>query len=95
MSDDTEKYEAFVRIGNLIEADLLAAFLEDGDITFKLIKSAQTMAPILQASQAPTVFYVLKEDLPRAKTLLEAYREAMASETIEDEASGTDSDSSE
>lgn len=85
MTDDAEKYDELIRIGNPIEADLLAAFLEDGEITFKLVKSAQTMAPILPSSQAPIVFYVLKEDIPRANELIEAYREAQNAEDDEPE----------
>ena len=76
MSGDNENYEELVRIADPIEADLLAAFLEDGEITFKLVKSAQTMASLMPSSQAPIVFYALKDDIPRAQELLEAYRDS-------------------
>ena len=84
MADDTQNFKELIRIGDPIEADLLAAFLEDGDITFKLIKSAQTMAPILPSAEAPIVFQVLKEDFPRAEELLEAYKASQSQVTAED-----------
>ena len=75
MTADNDKFKELVRIGDPIEADLLAAFLEDGEITFKLIKTAQTMASLMPATQTPIVFQVLEDDLPRAQELLEEYRE--------------------
>ena len=75
METETEEFEELIRMTDRVEADLLAAFLEDGDVTFKLIKNAQTMASLMPSSQVPVVIQVLKEDLPRAQELLETFQE--------------------
>jgi hypothetical protein len=75
MGTSQDEFEELIQVTDATEADLLAAFLEDGDVTFKLIKTAQTMASLMPSSQAPIIFQVLKEDMARAQELLKAYRE--------------------
>jgi hypothetical protein len=53
MEKQKDEFEELVRLNDQIEADLLAAFLEDGDVTFKLINNAVTMAPLMPPSQVP------------------------------------------
>ena len=84
MNESQERFKELARVGDPLEADLLAAFLEDGDVTFKLIKTAQTMASLMPASQTPIVFHVLEEDLPRARELLQAYREQQSSDSSDE-----------
>jgi hypothetical protein len=81
MENDQDKFQELTRLNDLIEADLLAAFLENGDVTFKVIRTSQTMASIVPRTQNPIIFQVLEEHLPRAQELLEEYREKQASDS--------------
>jgi len=89
MKSERDESEELTRVTDRIEADLLAAFLEDDEVTFKMIKNAQTMASLMPPSQVPVVFHVLKEHIPRAKDLLEAFQEEKKKQIddAEDEAS--------
>ena len=73
-----EKLVELVRIADPIEADLFAAFLEDGGLEFQMRRSARTMAPALTSSETATKFMVYDGDLERAKVLLEDYRKGQA-----------------
>ena len=75
METETEEFEELIRMTDRVEADLLAAFLEDGEVRFKLIRNAQTMASLMPPSEVPVVFRVLKEDMPRARELLDRFVE--------------------
>ena len=76
MVEEKDSFKELIRISDAVEADLLAAYLEDGEVTFKLVKTAQTMASLMPSTQTPIIFQVLEEDFARAEELLEAYRES-------------------
>lgn len=69
------------RIYDQVEADLLAAFLEDDGLEFQMRRSARTMAPALPTAETPTIFMVFSEDEERAKDLLNEYREAQKADS--------------
>jgi hypothetical protein len=72
---EQSEYSELVRIGDPIAADLLAAFLEDGDIEFQMVNrsGAGFMSQLIPRAANPVIFRVLTEDLSRAKILLEEY----------------------
>lgn len=71
-----QEYAELVRIGDPVEADLLAAFLEDGEIEFQVVNrsGAGFMSQLMPRAQNPVVFRVLEEHLEIGKMLLEEYR---------------------
>lgn len=83
---DEDKLVELTRVTDPVEADLLAAFLEDGELEFQMRRSARTMAPIMPASEVATVFMVYEQDLESAKDLLEEYREVQAASIPPDDA---------
>lgn len=74
MENPQDEFEALIRVTDRIEANALAAFLEDDGVIFKMIQNAQTMASLMPPAEVPVSFHVLKEHIPRAKQLLETYR---------------------
>lgn len=80
------------RVYDPIEADLLAAFLEDGDIEFHMRRSARTMASLMPSSETPVKFMVYEQDLEQAKSLLEEYSAAQNASVPPDENAASDSD---
>jgi len=73
-----EKLAELIRIYDQIEADLFAAFLENGNLEFQMRRSARSMAPALPSAGTPTVFMVYEADHERAKELLEEYKRVQA-----------------
>lgn len=77
MTDETIWVE-LVRIGDRVEAALLAAFLEDdGDIEFHRTEIGM-MDPLFPRVTRPVIFSVPQEHLERAAELLEEYRRLIA-----------------
>ena len=93
MNEEVKLVE-LTRIYEQVEADLVAAFLEDDGLEFQMRRSARTMAPMMPTSQVPTIFMVYEADLERAKTLLEEYRKNQAASIPPDEAADTGNDES-
>ena len=86
MSPEYE-YTELVRIGDPIQADLLAAFLEDGDLHFQIINrhSAGFMANLVPREANPVIFKVLEPDMEQGNTLLLEYRKLQNAELIPSE----------
>jgi len=84
---EEERFVELVRIGDPIQADLLAAFLEDGEIDFQCINrtTAGLMAQLMPRAQNPVIFRVREEDLERAEDLLAEYRKMQEAELIPSE----------
>jgi hypothetical protein len=83
---EEDKLVELTRIVDPVEADLVAAFLEDDELEFQMRRNARTMASIMPASEVPTVFMVYEADLERAKDLLEEYRKVQAASLPPDDA---------
>ena len=60
------------RVTDPIEADLLAAFLDNNSVEFQMSKSAQTMSTMVP-SGSPIVFMVFEEHLGVAKEAVDEY----------------------
>jgi hypothetical protein len=71
--EEQEKVVELVRVFDMIEADLIAAFLEDDGLEFRIVRSARSMAPLLPGAESPTIIKVYESDLERARALLEEY----------------------
>ena len=77
MTAETE-YVELVRVGDRVEAALLAAFLEDdGDLEFHRTEIGM-MDPIFPRVTRPVIFSVPRDHLERANELLEEYRRLIA-----------------
>lgn len=74
------RFVELTRVFDPIEADLLAAFLEDGEVEFEMVnrESARVMASLLSPMQNPVIFHVREEDLEQAALLLQEYRSMQA-----------------
>jgi hypothetical protein len=70
------QYTELIRVHDPIEADLLAAFLGDGDIDFVVLnrQSAGLMHALMPRAANPVLFRVSTEDMERAQSLLDEYR---------------------
>jgi len=77
MKNSNDRVE-LVKIYDPVEADLFAAFLEDGGIEFQMRRSARTMAGLMPSSETPVSFHVYEEELEPAKALLEEYKKSQA-----------------
>lgn len=75
MTEQSE-YLELIRIGDPVQADLFAAFLDDGDVEFQVVNrsGAGFMSQLIPRAANPVVFRVLEEDLERGKILLDEYR---------------------
>jgi hypothetical protein len=75
MAEQSE-YVELVRISDPVQADLLAAFLEDGDIEFQVVNrsGAGFMSQLIPRSANPVLFRILVDDLERGKVLLSEYQ---------------------
>jgi hypothetical protein len=83
------KLVELTRVYDQVEADLIAAFLEDDGLEFQMRRSARTMATIMPPSEVPTIIMVYETDLERAKDLLEEYRKVQAASLPPDDAVDT------
>ena len=72
---DNSEYVELTRISDPVQADLLAAFLEDGDVEFQVVNrsGAGFMSQLIPRSANPVVFRILRDDLDRGKVLLDEY----------------------
>lgn len=72
---DNSEYVELTRISDPVQADLLAAFLEDGDVEFQVVNrsGAGFMSQLIPRSANPVVFRILRDDLERGRVLLEEY----------------------
>jgi hypothetical protein len=75
MAEQSE-YVELVRISDPVQADLLAAFLEDGDIEFQVVNrsGAGFMSQLIPRAANPVLFRILAKDLDRGKVLLSEYQ---------------------
>lgn len=71
--EDQDRVVELIRVFDMIEADLIAAFLEDDGLEFLLERSARSMAPLFPGAESPIIIKVYEEDLERAKALLDEY----------------------
>lgn len=71
--EEQDRVVELVRVFDMIEADLIAAFLEDDGLEFQIVRSARSMAPLLPGAETPTIIKVYETDMERARALLEEY----------------------
>ncbi|MCU0661820.1 MAG: DUF2007 domain-containing protein [Myxococcota bacterium] len=71
--EEQDRFVELVRVFDTVEADLIAAFLEDDGLEFQLERSARSLGPLMPGAESPTIIKVYAEDLDRARTLLEEY----------------------
>ena len=74
MTEQSE-YVELTRVSDPVQADLLAAFLEDGDVEFQVVNrsGAGFMSQLIPRAANPVVFRILTDDLERGKLLLKEY----------------------
>ena len=77
MANDSD-YVELTSITDPIEADLFAAYLEDGGIEFQIINrmNAQMLGGLIAPGQNPVIISVRKDQIEEAASLLKQYREA-------------------
>ncbi len=92
MAEQSE-YVELVRISDPVQADLLAAFLEDGDIEFQVVNrsGAGFMSQLIPRAANPVLFRILAKDLDRGKVLLSEYQMLQQKPSSPDENDGDDS----
>lgn len=89
-------YVELIRIGDPVQADLLAAFFEDGDIEFQVVNrsGAGFMSQLMPRAANPVVFRILEDDFERGKVLLDEYRSLQKKSLVPYEDTDEDTDSS-
>ncbi|MBN2531008.1 MAG: hypothetical protein JXR76_31770 [Deltaproteobacteria bacterium] len=85
MTEQSE-YVELTRVSDPVQADLLAAFLEDGDVEFQVVNrsGAGFMSQLIPRAANPVLFRILAEDLERGKVLLEEYQSLQQQPSPED-----------
>jgi hypothetical protein len=93
MAEQSE-YVELVRISDPVQADLLAAFLEDGDIEFQVVNrsGAGFMSQLIPRAANPVLFRILAKDLERGKVLLSEYQMLQQKPSSPDENDDNDGD---
>ena len=88
MATDNENFVELCRVNDPIEAELLAAFLDDADLEFAMTDpgGAGIVGAITPQTQTQIVFRVAEEDTPYANELLDEYRRMQAGPLLPSEA---------
>ena len=91
MTEQSE-YVELTRVSDPVQADLLAAFLEDGDVEFQVVNrsGAGFMSQLIPRAANPVVFRILTEDFERGKTLLEEYNSLQQKPSVDDDDGASD-----
>ena len=67
-------FKEIARFSGETEAATIAAFLDQGNIRFRMVQLTQKSRPRSQPSDAGTVIQVLDEDFAMAEQLIASYR---------------------
>ncbi|MBN2714813.1 MAG: hypothetical protein JXX14_03095 [Deltaproteobacteria bacterium] len=84
---ERSEYVELTRVSDPVQADLLAAFLEDGDVEFQVVNrsGAGFMSQLIPRSANPVLFRILATDFERGKVLLEEYNTLQLQPTPSDD----------
>jgi hypothetical protein len=83
-SDSSEEFVELVKIASSIEADLLAVYLDQAGLEFRMLDktSAPVLASMLPKAHRPVTFVVRLKDLVQARKFVTEYKELQSAELL-------------
>jgi len=82
--DSDDRFVELVKVASSIEADLLAVYLDQAGLEFRMLgkASAPVLASMTPKAQRPVTFAVQLKDLVHARKLVTEYKDLQSAELV-------------